>query len=53
MNNLHVDINGKTPEMEIPDTIGLTTRLTNFHTFGCPVYIFYYQLQTVGGQGPP
>ena len=37
MNNLHVDMNGKTPEMKISDTIGSTTRLSNFHTFGCPV----------------
>ena len=39
MNNLHIDMNGKTPEMKISDKIGSTTRLSNFHTFICPVYI--------------
>ena len=53
MNNLHVDMNGKTLEMKFSDTIGSTTRLSNFHTFGCPVYILDARLQIVGGRGPP
>ena len=39
MNNLHVDMHGQTPEMKFSNTIGLSTRLIHFHTFGCPVYI--------------
>ena len=53
MNNLHVDMNGKTPEMKFSDTIGSTTRLSNFHTFGFPIYILDARLQSVGGGGPP
>ena len=53
MNNLYVDMNGKTPEMKFSDTIVSTTRLSNFHTFGCPVYILDARLQIVGGRGPP
>ena len=34
LNNLHVDMNGKTPEIKLLDTIGSTTGLSNFHTFG-------------------
>ena len=53
MNNLHADINVKTPEMKSSDTIGVTTWLSNFHNFGCPVYILDARLQSVGGGGPP
>ena len=27
--------------------------MSNFHTFGCPVYILDARLQSVGGGGPP
>ena len=53
INNIHVDMNYKTPEMKFSDTIGTNTRLSNFHTFGCPVYILDAQIQIVGGGGPP
>ena len=53
MNNLHVEMNGKTPEMKISDTIGSTTRQSNIHTFGFPVYILDARLQSVGGVGAP
>ena len=46
-------MNGKTPEMKISDTIGSTTQLSKFHTFGFPVYILDARLQNVGGVGPP
>ena len=46
-------MNGKTPETKFSDAIGSTTRLSNFHTFGCPVYILDARLQSVGGGGPP
>ena len=53
MNNLHVDMNVKTPEMKNSDTIGSTTWLSNFHNFDCPVYILDDIIQSVGGGGPP
>ncbi len=53
MNNLHIDLQGKTPEMKFSNTTGNTTRLSNFHTFGCPVYILDARLQDTGGPGPP
>ena len=53
MNYIHADMNGKTPNMKFLDTGGSTTRLINFHTFGCPVYILYACLQIVDGGGPP
>ena len=39
--------------MKILDKIGTTNGLSNFHTFGCPVYILDDSLQSVGGGGPP
>ena len=53
MNNLHVDMHGQTPEMMFSNTIGSSTSLSHFHTFGCPVYILDARLQSVGGVGPP
>ena len=53
MNNVHVDMNGKISEVKFSDTIGSTTRLSNFHTFGCSVYILDAHLQSVCGEGPP
>ena len=53
MNNLHVDMHGQTPEMKFSNNIGSSTRLSHFHTFGCPVYILDARLQSVGGGGPP
>ena len=38
-NYIHVDMHGQTPEMKFSNTIGSSTRLSHFHTFGCPVYI--------------
>ena len=46
-------MNGKTPDMKFSDTIVSTTRLSNFHTFGCPVCNLDDCLQIVGGGGPP
>ena len=39
--------------MKFSGTTGVTTRLNNFHTFGCPVYILDARLQSAGGPGPP
>ena len=53
MNNIHIDMHGQTPEMKFSHTIGLSTRLSHFHMFGCLVYIFDARLQSVGGGVPP
>ena len=53
INNLHVDMHGQTPEMKFSNTIGSSTRLSHFHTFGYPIYILYARLQSVGGGGLP
>ena len=53
MNNLYIDMHVQTPEMKFSKTIGSSTRLSHFHTFGCPVYILYARLKSVGGGGPP
>ena len=39
--------------MKFSNTTGSSTRLSHFHTFGCPVYILDARLQSVGGGGPP
>ena len=38
--------------MKFSNTIGSTTPLRNFHTFGCPVCILDACIQSVGGGGP-
>ena len=53
MNNLHVNMHGQTPEMKFSNTIGSSTRLSHFHTFGYPVYILDARLKSFGGGGPP
>ena len=53
MNNLHIDMDGLTPEMKFSKATGMKTRLNEFHTFGCPVYILDARLQSAGGPGPP
>ena len=53
LNNLHIDLNGQTPEMKFSNVAGASTRLGNVHTFGCPVYILDSRLQDAGGAGPP
>ena len=39
--------------MKFSSTSGVATRLKNFHTFGCPVYVLDARLQSAGGAGPP
>ena len=53
LNNLHVDSSGQTPEMKFSQAVGINTRLANFHTFGCPIYVLDARLQLAGGPGPP
>ena len=52
MNNLHIDMHVQNPEMKFSNTIGSSTRLSHFHTFGCHIYILDARLQSVGGGGP-
>ena len=37
INNLHIDVNERTPEMRFSKVLGATIRLKLYHTFGCPV----------------
>jgi hypothetical protein len=53
INNLHIDLNGQTPEMKFSNVGGLPTRMKHFHTFGCPAYVLDARLQDAGGAGPP
>ena len=53
INNLRIDSNGYTPQMKFSKVSGQKTRLSNYHTFGCPVYILDARLQSAGGPGPP
>ena len=39
MNNLHIDIEGNSSEINFSKVSGDTARLSSFHTFGCPVYV--------------
>jgi hypothetical protein len=39
MNNLHIDIEGNSPETTFLKVSGWTTRVGNFHIFGCTVYV--------------
>ena len=52
-NNLHIDMQVQTPKMKFSNTISSSTRLSDFHKFGCPVYILDAKLKNVGGGGPP
>lgn len=53
VNNLHIDVEGQTPDMKISKVGGLPTRIKHFHTFGCPLYILDARLQNAGGTGLP
>ena len=53
INNLHIDLNGSTLEMKFSKVAGSSTRIKNYHTFGCPCYILDARLQDAGGAGPP
>ena len=46
MNNLHVNIGGKSPDMLFSDTKAVNVQLKHYHTFGCPVYSLDSRLQT-------
>ena len=46
INNLHIDLDGLTPEMRFSQSPTATVDLRNFHTFGCPCYILDSRAQT-------
>ena len=39
INNMHIDMDGMTPNMKFSQVADSAVRLRNYHTFGCPVYI--------------
>ena len=39
--------------MKFSKVSGYKTCISDFHTFGCPVYVLDARLQSVGGAGPP
>jgi len=53
MNNLRIDSKGNTAQMKFSNVSGYKNRLSNYHTFGCPVYVLDARLQSTGGAGPP
>ena len=53
LNHLHINVDSQTPEIGFSDAVGNTTRIKDFHTFGCPCYILDARLQSAGGAGPP
>ena len=48
INNMHVDIDGLTPDIKFSQVTGPAVRLQNYHTFGCPVYVLWQDLEAQG-----
>src|SRR6056300_1274480 len=46
LNQLNIDLDGKTPDMKFSGVASMALRLRDFHTFGCPCYILDSRLQT-------
>ena len=46
MNNLHVNLDGESPDMRFSSTKAVNVQLKHYHTFGCPVYILDSRLQS-------
>ena len=46
MNQLNMDLDGRTPDMKFSGVAAHTLRLRDFHTFGCPVYVLDSRLQS-------
>ena len=46
LNQLNIDLDGKTPDMKFSGVAAQALRLRDFHTFGCPCYILDSRLQT-------
>ena len=46
MNQLNIDLDGRTPDMKFSGVVSKVLRLRDFHTFGCPCYVLDSRLQT-------
>ena len=46
INQLDLDVNGKTPDMKFSNVDGRSMKLQDFHTFGCSCYVLDSRLQT-------
>jgi hypothetical protein len=46
MNNLHINLDGESPDMRFSNVKAVNVQLKHYHTFGCPVYILDSRLQT-------
>ena len=46
INNLHVNLDGESPDMLFSSAKAVNVQLRHHHTFGCPVYILDSRLQT-------
>ena len=46
LNQINVNLDGKTPDMRFSGVAANNIRLRDFHTFGCPCYVLDSRLQT-------
>ena len=46
LNQINVNLDGKTPDMIFSGVAAKNLRLRDFHTFGCPCYVLNSCLQT-------
>jgi len=46
INQLNIDLNGKTPDMKFSGVASTNLRMRDFHTWGCPCYVLDSRLQT-------
>ena len=46
MNNLHINLDGETPDMRFSGVKKVNVQVRQYHTFGCPVYILDSRLQS-------
>ncbi len=46
LNNLHVNLDGESPDMLFSNAKAVNVQLRHHHTFGCPVYILDSRLQS-------
>ena len=46
MNNLTIDLDGRTPDMKFSGAKGINVQLKHYHEFGFPVYILHLQRQS-------
>ena len=46
LNNLHVNLDGESPDMRFSNSKSVNVQLAHYHVFGCPVYILDARLQS-------